>query len=50
MHAARTDEQLAQVIRLFVPRVVPGTPGALYAHNNSRNLLVPIAGWGGLNP
>lgn len=50
MQAARTDEELAQVIRVFVPRVLPGIPGALYAHNNSRNLLVPIAGWGGMNP
>jgi diguanylate cyclase (GGDEF)-like protein len=24
--------------------------GALYAFNNSRNLLVPIAGWGGFSP
>jgi diguanylate cyclase (GGDEF)-like protein len=50
MQAARTDDELAQVIRVFVPRVLPGIAGALYAHNNSRNLLVPIAGWGGLDP
>lgn len=49
MQAARTDEELAQIIRVFVPRVLPGIPGALYAHNNSRNLLVPIAGWGGMD-
>jgi len=48
MQAARTDEELAQIIRVFVPRVLPDVPGALYAHNNSRNLLVPIASWGGL--
>lgn len=48
MQAARTDDELAQIIRVFVPRVLPGIPGALYAHNNSRNLLIPIAGWGGL--
>nr|WP_298089567.1 diguanylate cyclase [uncultured Sphingomonas sp.] len=46
MQAARTDDELAQIIRVFVPRVLPGISGALYAHNNSRNLLVPIAGWG----
>ena len=48
MQAARTDDELAQIIRVFVPRVLPGLAGALYAHNNSRNLLVPIAHWGGL--
>ncbi|RYF20793.1 MAG: diguanylate cyclase [Oxalobacteraceae bacterium] len=48
MQAARTDNELAQIIRVFVPRVLPKLPGVLYAHNNSRNLLVPIAGWGGL--
>ncbi len=48
MQAARTDDELAQIIRVFVPLVLPGIAGALYAHNNSRNLLVPIAGWGGL--
>jgi len=48
MQAARTDDELASIIRVFVPRVLPEIPGALYAHNNSRNLLVPIAAWGGL--
>ncbi|WDF73670.1 diguanylate cyclase [Novosphingobium sp. KACC 22771] len=48
MQAARTDDELAQIIRVFVPRVLPGIAGALYAHNNSRNLLIPIAGWGGM--
>lgn len=46
MQAARTDDELAQIIRVFVPRVLPAIPGALYAHNNSRNLLVPVADWG----
>jgi diguanylate cyclase (GGDEF)-like protein len=46
MQAGRTDDELAQIIRVFVPRVLPGISGALYAHNNSRNLLVPIADWG----
>jgi len=47
MQAARTDGELASVIRCFVPRVLPDIPGALYAHNNSRNLLVRVADWGG---
>jgi diguanylate cyclase (GGDEF)-like protein len=49
MQAARTDDELAQIIRVFVPRVLPDVPGALYAHNNSRNCLVPVAGWGGVD-
>lgn len=48
MQAARTDDELATILNVFVPRVLPDLPGALYAHNNSRNLLVPIATWGGL--
>ncbi|TCM15000.1 diguanylate cyclase (GGDEF)-like protein [Novosphingobium sp. PhB165] len=48
MQAARTDEELASIIRVFVPRVLPEVPGALFAHNNSRNLLIPIAAWGGI--
>lgn len=46
MQAARTDEELASIIRGFVPRIMPDLPGTLYAHNNSRNLLLPIAEWG----
>lgn len=46
MQAARTDEELAAIIRVFVPRVLPGLPGVLFAHNNSRNLLSPLASWG----
>lgn len=46
MQAARTDNELADILEVFVPRVLPDLPGALYAHNNSRNLLIPIATWG----
>jgi diguanylate cyclase (GGDEF)-like protein len=46
MQAARTDEELAEVVSRFLPRILPGLPGAVYAHNNSRNLLVQIASWG----
>lgn len=49
MQAARTDDELASIIQVFVPRVLPALPGALFAHNNSRNMLVPIAEWGGLH-
>lgn len=46
MQAARTDEELSRVIKAFVPRVLRGMPGVLFAHNNSRNLLVPFSMWG----
>lgn len=46
MQATRTDAELAEVISIFVPRVMPGLPGVLYAYNNSRNLLVPMSVWG----
>jgi diguanylate cyclase (GGDEF)-like protein len=46
MQAARTDEELAEVVSRFLPQILPGLSGALYAHNNSRNLLVRIASWG----
>lgn len=49
MQAARTDAELSQIIRVFVPRVLPRFAGALYAHNSSRNLLVPVASWGGID-
>ncbi|KQN01790.1 diguanylate cyclase [Sphingomonas sp. Leaf230] len=48
MQAARTDDELAQIVRVFVPQVLPDIPGALYAHNNSRNCLAPVASWGGI--
>jgi diguanylate cyclase (GGDEF)-like protein len=48
MQAARSDEEMAAVIAAFAPQVLPGTAGALYAFNNSRNLLVATAAWGGL--
>jgi diguanylate cyclase (GGDEF)-like protein len=49
MQAARTDDELAAIIRVFVPRVLPDIPGVLFVHNNSRNLLVPTATWGGVD-
>lgn len=46
MQATRTDEELAEVISIFVPRVLPDLPGALYGFNNSRNLLTLMSQWG----
>lgn len=47
MQAARTSDELAAVVSTFVPRVLPDLPGVLYTYNNSRNLLTPVATWGG---
>jgi diguanylate cyclase (GGDEF)-like protein len=46
MQACRTDAELTAVLRSFLPRVLPDTAGALYAHNNSRNMLVKQVDWG----
>lgn len=46
MQATRTDEELAEIISIFVPRVLPDHAGALYAYNNSRNQLVCMSVWG----
>jgi diguanylate cyclase (GGDEF)-like protein len=46
MQAARTDEELADVLRCFLPRALPSSPGALYIHNNSRTILTRLAEWG----
>lgn len=46
LQAARTEQELSTIVCAFVPRVIPGINGALYAHNNSRNLLLRIAHWG----
>lgn len=46
LQAARSDDELAQIMDCYVPQVLPGVSGALYAHNNSRNLLVRLACWG----
>ena len=45
MQAARSDEELAAIVECFMPQILPQR-GALYAHNNSRNLLVRLAIWG----
>ncbi len=46
MQACRTDEELTAVLGSFLPRVLPRLSGALYVHNNSRNMLVRLAAWG----
>ncbi|WP_312820828.1 diguanylate cyclase [Brevundimonas sp.] len=46
MQATRSDTELAEVISIFVPRVLPGLPGALYAFDQKRERLVAISRWG----
>lgn len=44
--ASRSDAEFAKVIECFVPQVLIGSTGGVYAHSNSRNQLVRIAKWG----
>lgn len=46
MQAARTDDELAKVLRVFVPRVLPGIDGALYTHDRHSQALTLITAWG----
>ncbi|MFT8932740.1 MAG: diguanylate cyclase [Acetobacter syzygii] len=46
LQAARTSSELSAIICAFVPRVLPGIPGALYTHNHINNQLERIAQWG----
>jgi diguanylate cyclase (GGDEF)-like protein len=48
MQAARTDDELAEVISCFLPQVLE-TPGALYVHDDGRSHLVRLVGWGGVD-
>jgi CHASE3 domain sensor protein/GAF domain-containing protein len=47
LQSTATEREFAQIIRVFAPQVLYGRPGALYGFNNSRNLLVRLAYWGG---
>jgi diguanylate cyclase (GGDEF)-like protein len=40
------EREFGRAVQEFAPHVLSGRGGALYAHNNSRNLLVPLAAWG----
>lgn len=46
LQAARTSSELSAIICAFVPRVLPGIPGALYTHNHTTGQLERIAQWG----
>ena len=47
MQAARSLEEGARILECALPELLPGTRGTLLQHNASRNLLVPLATWGG---
>ena len=46
MQATRSNEELAEVISIFVPRVLPGLSGALYSFSRDRARLAPVSRWG----
>ena len=48
MQAARSLEEGADVLGRALPTLLPGTRGVLKLHNASRNLLLPLVSWGGL--
>ncbi|WP_050920729.1 diguanylate cyclase [Deinococcus gobiensis] len=48
MQAARSLEEGADVLSRALPTLLPGTRGVLKLHNASRNLLLPLVSWGGL--
>ncbi|MDV6375925.1 diguanylate cyclase [Deinococcus arenicola] len=47
MQAARSLEEGARILENALPALLPGTRGVLLQHNASRNLLLPLATWGG---
>lgn len=46
LQTSQNDEEFAEVVRRYVPQIIPDAPGALYFVNNSRNLLEAAAVWG----
>ncbi|OYD80295.1 diguanylate cyclase [Azospirillum brasilense] len=46
LQSATNEREFGMAMQQFAPRIFPGRSGALYAHNNSRNLLVRLAQWG----
>lgn len=47
MQAARSLDEGARILECALPELLPGTRGTLLQHNASRNLLLPLATWGG---
>lgn len=48
MQAARSDTELGDVLRCFLPQVLPNIPGALYVHDESRTRLIRLVEWGNI--
>lgn len=46
LQTSQNDEEFADVVRRYVPQIIPDAPGGLYFINNSRNLLEAAAAWG----
>lgn len=45
MHGCQNEAELADIVRVFVPQILPGTPGIFYVMNSSRNFMAPVADW-----
>lgn len=47
MQSCRSEAELAEVVRCFMPQILPEVPGTLYVMSNSQNLLRAVAEWNG---
>jgi diguanylate cyclase (GGDEF)-like protein len=45
-----SDEEGRAVMATYLPRLMPGTSGAVYRHNNSRNVVELVVAWGDAPP
>jgi diguanylate cyclase (GGDEF)-like protein len=46
LQAIRSDQELGEVLNVFLPQVLPELAGSLYILNSSRNLLTRTSSWG----
>lgn len=46
LQAIQGEGELQQVLGCYLPKALPDVAGALYVHNNSRNLLTRLCSWG----
>ncbi len=46
LDSVKAPAELGQVLPAFLPRLLPGTSGAVYLYRNSRDFLEPKAHWG----
>lgn len=45
MQGCRNESELADIVRVFVPQILPDTPGVFFVMKNSRNYIAPVADW-----